>query len=87
MKTAFNNTWKWFLVGLLGLLGFSSCEKPEPDMYGPLPYVYMYGPLPGSYYTMYGPPTTSYETRAPQGNPAEELAETETPVVESPEEE
>ena len=82
MKTAVKKAWRWVLVGLLGLLGFSSCEKPAPDMYGPVPL--MYGPGP---YTMYGPPlTTSYEPRSSQTDPEEDLSDAVIPEVEVPEE-
>ena len=83
MKAAFKKTWRWILVGLLGLLGFASCEKPGPDMYGPVPVMYGPGPI----YSMYGVAPASYETRAPQGNPEEGLSETVTPMAEAPEEE
>ena len=83
MKAAFKKTWRWVLVGLLGLLGFSSCEKPSPDMYGPVPVMYGPGPI----YSMYGVAPASYESRASQGNPEEGLSETVTPLVEAPEEE
>jgi hypothetical protein len=77
MRIALKKAWKWVLGGLLGLLGFTSCEKPGPDMYGP---------LPGTYISMYGPAPASYETRAPQTDPEEGLSETVAPEAEVPEE-
>lgn len=43
--------WIALLSALLSGLGFVSCTKPEPPMYGPQE---MYGPPPGATY-MYGP--------------------------------
>ena len=75
MIKALKKTRTWLLGGLLTLLGFSSCEKPRPDMYGP--------PL-----VMYGPPENSYQTRS-HGDDSlrDELAGSVTPEVVVPEEE
>ena len=74
MIAAWKKARTWLLGGLLTLLGFSSCEKPGPDMYGP--------PL-----TMYGPPVDRYQTRSQRDDPMqEELAVPETPEVVAPEE-
>ena len=70
---------KWMLVtGLLGLLGFSSCTKPDPVpiMYGPPTYV-----------CMYGPPLSSYQTHSQASSPGEQPTMTEAPELEIPEEE
>lgn len=48
--------WIALLSALLSGLGFVSCTKPEPPMYGPAPD--MYGPAPG-FTTMYGTPPSS----------------------------
>lgn len=54
--------WIALLSALLSGLGFVSCTKPEPPMYGPFDgpgsFTYMYGPGPG-FTTMYGPPPSS----------------------------
>ena len=71
---------KWMLAtGLLSLLGFSSCTKPDP-----VPTV-MYGPPEGVY--MYGPRPTSYQTLSQASSPSEQLTMTEAPGLENPEEE
>ena len=71
---------KWMLAtGLLSLLGFSSCTKPDP---APTP---MYGPPEGVY--MYGPRPSSYQTLSKASSPSEQLTMTEAPELENPEEE
>ena len=65
----------WLLGSLLTLLGFSSCEKPGADMYGPPPML-MYGPPP---------PQNGYQARS-EGEPSKaELVETVTPETDAPE--
>ena len=71
MKSAFKKARTWLLGGLLTLLGFSSCEKPGPAMYGP--------PL-----LMYGPPVPdNCQTRSAENPSNEELAEPVTPEPET----
>ena len=75
MIKALKKTRTWLLGCLLTLLGFSSCEKPGPDMYGP--------PL-----VMYGPPENGYQTLSQGNDPMQgQLAVPVTPEVVAPEEE
>lgn len=80
MIAAWKKARTWLLGSLLTLLGFSSCEKPGPDMYGPP--LAMYGP------PMYGPLENACLTRSQADDPRqEEVTGPETPEVVSPEEE